>query len=252
MKNFTFTFIILYRHNIERLNNLKRVLEWTNGFSNSEVIVVEQDKHSHLSHLNLRCRHIFTKCDIPFNRSWGFNVGLKYATTDIVVFTDCDLIMNPDKFIESLKLIEKYDMVSPYSSVVDLDPNESQMQLNQLINIDRPGRGENDNQKINISGGMVIFKKEAIYKIGGFDENFIGWGGEDDAMTVKVKAFLNWFENPGRCYHLYHSKEAPDMKFYQRNLQLLQAISSMSKEDLIKSINSSNQKMGMRNKYDIF
>lgn len=250
--NLSFSFVILYRHSIERYNNLRRVLEWTSGFSSSETIIVEQDTHSKLSNLKLNCRHIFTKSDMPFNRSWGFNVGLKNSNSDIIVFTDCDLIMEPNSFISAIKKIEEYDMVSPYSSVVDLNPEESQLQMESIFRINRPGRGEEDHQKINICGGITIFKKEAIMRIGGWCEEFIGWGGEDDYQTIKVENFLTNYEQKSRCYHLYHDREAPDMKWYQRNLQLLQKYKSLSKDEIVKSINNSLKKIGMKNIYDNF
>ena len=84
MSNFSFTFIIAYRHSIERLQNLRRVLDWINGFRGVEVILIEQDKHSKISHLNLKAKHIFTKSNLPFNKSLAFNVGLKYSTSNIL------------------------------------------------------------------------------------------------------------------------------------------------------------------------
>ena len=84
--NYSFTYIIGYRHNPERLNNLRRVLDWINGFGGVEVIIVEQDTHSKISHLNLKARHIFTKSNMPYNRSWAFNVAIKYSTSNILVF----------------------------------------------------------------------------------------------------------------------------------------------------------------------
>jgi hypothetical protein len=165
MNTHSFSCIILYRHNIQRWNNLKRILEWLNGFSGVEVIIVEQDTHSKIGHLNFPAKHIFTKTKMPFNRSWGFNVGLKYVSSKITVFTDCDLIMSPDLFIEGLKLLETYEMVSPYSSVVDLNPQESTLPLEEIVKVDRPGRGENDVQKINISGGLTMFRTDSIKKI---------------------------------------------------------------------------------------
>ena len=249
---YNFTYIISYRHSVERLNNLRRVIDWVMSFSGSEIIVVEQDRHSKISHLRLPCRHIFLKTNMPFNKSWGFNVGAKYANSKVIVFGDSDLIMDPNKFIESLLMIDKYEMVNPYTSVIDLDRNESNMQLDELMRIDRPGRGETDIQKVPLCGGICIFRKEALQNIGGWNEDFLGWGGEDDFQSVKVKNFLNWTEVPGKCFHLYHERPAPDMKWYQRNLQLLQKLSVMSKEDLGKVIANTRPKSGMNNKYDTF
>lgn len=250
--NFNFTYIISYRHSVERLNNLKRTLEWVTSFSGAEIIVVEQDKHSKIKDIKLPCRHIFLKSSMPFNKAWGFNVGLKYSNSAVVVFGDSDLIMDPQEFIKSVRLLDQYEMVNPYNSVIDLTTQESSGALEQIIKVERPGRGENDIQKVPLCGGICIFRKDAIHKIGGWHEQFIGWGGEDDFQSVKVKNFLSWHENSAKCYHLYHDRPAPDMKWYQRNLQLLQKIGAFGREELQRLINSESSKSGMKNKYDNF
>ena len=250
--NYNFTYIISYRHSGERFNNLKRTLEWINSFSGADVIVVEQDKHSKIKDIKLPCRHIFLKSNMPFNKSWGFNVGLKYANSNLIVFGDSDLIMNPQEFIKSVQMLDQYEMVNPYNSVIDLNPQESNSGLDQIMTINRAGRGETDIQKVPLCGGICIFRREAIHKIGGWHEDFIGWGGEDDFQSVKVKNFLTFYENNAKCYHLYHERMAPDMKWYQRNLQLLQKLSPMNKEELQKVINNVTPKSGLKYKYDNF
>lgn len=247
---YAFTYVIGYRHRMDRLSNLKRVLEWINGFNGVEVLLIEQDRHSKVKNLNLRAKHIFVKSDMPYNRSWAFNIALKYAQSPILVFGDSDLMMNPNEFIEGLKALQNHEMVSPYYSVVDLTQQESGLDFNQILQINRPGRGETDNQKINISGGIAMFRRDAISRIGGWNEDFIGWGGEDDFQTMKLKNFLSWTELKYRCYHLYHAKEQPDMKWYQRNLQILNSTAKFTKEDMAKHINMTIPKIGMINKYD--
>ena len=252
MNTHSFTYIIGYRHNPDRFHNLRKVLDWINGFTNVDVILIEQDTHSKISHLPLKARHIFLKSDKPYNKSWAFNVATKEAKSDIIIFADSDLIMNPNDFIESVKLLEQYEMVNPYSSVIDLQPQESGLQLEQILLIDRPGRGETDHQKVPLCGGICIFRKSAILRIGGWNESFMGWGAEDDFISHKVKNFLSWTECKNKCYHLYHSRETPNMTYYQRNLQLLQQLTALSKEDLVKTVNMSVQKNGMKNLYDTF
>lgn len=251
MKYHSFTYIIGYRHKPDRIHLLKRVLDWINGFNGVEVILVEQDKHSKIKHLNLKCKHIFIKNENDYNRSWAFNVGAKFSTSDLIVFGDSDLIMDPNLLIDGLKETEKYDVVSPYNVVVDLEPSENNLPFEKLLKISRPGRGETDNQKINLTGGIVIFKKDSIFKIGGWSELFEGWGGEDDFQTIKVKKLLTWKEMSGKCYHLYHNKQEVNPYKYQRTLQILNQLASLSDTDLQKHIMSTYQTLGLKNKYDI-
>lgn len=246
----SFSFIIGYRHKNDRLRNLRRVIDWVNSFSGSQVILVEQDTHSKISNLNINCKHIFIKSEMPYNRSWAFNVGLKYTNSNIIVFGDSDIIIEPNNFINALNKIKEFDVVSPYDSVVDLTPQENNLPLRKIVNIDRPGRGENDNQKINICGGIVIFRKEAILNIGGWSEDFIGWGGEDDFQAIKVKNFLTHTETNNKCYHFYHKKIAPDDEYYKKSLFILNKVKKMDEKSLRKMIERSKQKIGMLNKYE--
>lgn len=250
--NYKFSFILGYRHNMQRFENLKRVLNWINGFDGSQIILVEQDTHSKISHLNLKCKHIFVKSKIPFNKSWSYNIGLKYAKSDIVIFSDTDIVMEPNSFISALREISNYDMISPYSRVVDLEPEESKLPLKAIFEIDRPARGETDIQKVPLCGGMCIFRRDAINKIGGWSEDFIGWGGEDDFQTIKVENFLNWKEMEGECYHLYHNKAEINPILYKNNISLLERAKTLSKDDLYRLIVNSSKKIGMLNKYNDF
>lgn len=248
----TFTYVIGYRHFPDRLNNLRRVLDWINCFGGVDVILIEQDTHSKISHLNLKARHIFLKTDKPYNKSWAFNVATNLAKSNIIVFADSDLIMKPEEFIEGLRLLEQYEMVNPYKSVIDLNPQESGLPLEEMIKINRPGRGETDHQKVPICGGICMFRKDAIQKIGGWNEDFIGWGAEDDFVSHKVQQFLNWKQLDHKCYHLFHNRIQPDMQTYQKNLHLLQELVKLNKDDLMKYTQRFIPKNGMKNKYDNF
>lgn len=247
-----FSYIICYRHNEERYNNLLRVLDWLNQFEDIEVLIVEQDVEEKLniddSKYTFEFKKYFTFSKLPFERSWAFNVGLLNSLSDIIVFGDCDLIMDRNEFVQSINMTSEFDCISPYKSVLDLEPDESKLDIDDWSKIKRPGRGEADNQTINITGGIVIYKKESILKIGGWDENFIGWGGEDDWQTRKTQMFLKSLEMPYRCYHLFHQRVRPDMRFYQRTLNILNQLFRLN-PDQVKRYIEQNKKIGNIKKY---
>ena len=249
-KPYLFTYIIAYKHRADRIHNLKRVLEWLIGFTGIEIIIIEQDRSPKLHTFSLRgVKHIYTKSDLPFNKAWAFNVGLKYSTTGTIVFGDCDIIMDAQEFINGLKSLQNFECVSPYNRVIDLNQNEIHLTIDQMKGVVRPGRGETDIQKICLCGGIIMFRKDAIIKIGGWDQQFISWGGEDDYQSFKSKMFLTWTELPANCYHLWHDRGAPDQKWYNRNLQLLNKLISFSIEDTKKYIGTSMNKIGFKNSY---
>lgn len=244
------TYVIGYRHSLDRIINLRKVLDWLSGFSNMDIVIVEQDTHTKIKHLNLNAKHIFIKSDQPYNRSWAFNVALKRNRNPIIVFGDSDIIMDPEQFIDSINNLQNFDVVSPYSSVLDLTPEESNYPFQSLSQIQRPGRGETDNQKINLCGGIVLFRAEAATRIGGWCEEFIGWGGEDDFQTYKVKNLgLTFKEMPYKCFHLWHPRGQANQAYYQRTLHLLDQLMKLDQNKLQMHINATVGKIGQVNKY---
>lgn len=245
-KSYSFTIIIGYRHRLDRLTNLRKVIDWALGFQGIEIIVVEQDSQEKLMVNNLKgFRHIFTKSNLPFNRSWAFNVGLKYASTNAIVFSDADVIMEPNDFIEALKKLQEFEAVNPAKEIIYLNPQESNFQFEQMKSIIKNESTSDDS----FCRGMVMFRRDAIEKIGGWCEDFIGWGGEDDHQTSKVKQHLSNFECDFRCYHFFHQQEKKNDFYYQRNLQLLERLNSMTPDENIKYINNTKSKSGFKNKF---
>jgi len=234
-----FSYILPYRHHPSRISNLEATLDWVSSM-NCEIILVEDGQFSYLDKIKdkYKLNYTFIKNDLPFNKSWIFNIGLSKSTKDIVVFGDSDLIMDTGSILDSISKIDQYDCVNPYSSVIDLSPEETSIYLKDrdmgyLNSIKRPGRGEFDIQKVPLCGGIVIFTREGINRINGWCELFQGWGGEDDFQSMKVKHELNFYEDSFKCYHLYHERIYPNMDLYQSNLSILNYASSQPKQAII-------------------
>lgn len=245
-----FTYAIGWRHHRDREGNLALVLDWLKSFPGLDVVVVEQD--------NMRrfrppagVRHIFARSTEPYNRSWGFNIAYRESDSPHIIFGDSDILMRSYDFSAALGAAESLDVLSPYSSVLDLDRNESEISIEDMGRIIRPGRGESDNQKINLCGGVVVFSREAFEKVGGWDEDFVGWGGEDDMMTFKVEAAgLRTASMPFRCYHLWHQRSAPDPVMYSRTLGLLRSRVAMGGASVLALAADNFSRCGNRGRFE--
>jgi GT2 family glycosyltransferase len=243
------TYIIGYKHREDRFSNLEKTLEWLESMPEIEVHIVEQDTESKFPN-RWNVRHTFVRNPYPYNRSWAFNIGSMDSDSDIYAFGDSDLVMKKEEFLESVSKMTEYDVVSPYRSVLDLTKEESKGTIEDWVGIKRPGRGETDNQKINLCGGLVLFTKDAFNKVGGWNEDFIGWGGEDDFMTLKVEVLgLRSLEMPYRIFHIYHDRETPDLNFYQRNLMILNSARGATKQAVDDYVEKILPTIGDKNKY---
>jgi hypothetical protein len=238
-----FTYVIPFKFRSDRIIPLRRVVDFINGFQGAEVVIVEQDSHSKISHLNLRAKHIFLKSDLPFNKSWAFNVIVRRLISPVVIFADADFLMPPNDLVESLKALENYDCVIPTSSIVSLSPQESAIDLNQIFSIKREGF------KNAMTNGCVLFKKEAIHKIGGWNEDFIGLSQENQFQDIKIKNLLSWKQMDYVGYHLFHRQETSNMNFVQRNNQIMDIYKNANSQTLMQHIQTTAPKVGLANKY---
>lgn len=245
-----FTYIIPFKFTEDRLKTLTKVIKNARelGFP---IIVVEQGSESLLPSkelLNKEEKYIFVKNDLPFNKSWGLNCAWKEVETDGVIFGDADNLIDTEVLKKSISEMEDYDFISPHKRLIDLNQQESELDYQNIFDINRPGRGELDHQKLPLCGAMTIFKKSALEKIGGWPEEFFGWGAEDDAMSIKVNHFLKWKENEFNCYHLYHERVIPMENWYMRNFQIYQNYHQATKEQLLSHIESTKTLIGDKNR----
>jgi predicted glycosyltransferase involved in capsule biosynthesis len=217
-----FCCIIPFKYSGERFFALQRVLENSKGLG-CDVIVVEQGAEPVLPAKNVLTdqRHIFLTNEFPFNKSWGFNVAWKQVDHEIVVFVDADNLIDSRHIQTCVAEFGDYDFISPHRKLIDLSEDENHLDFARIFAIDRPGRGELDKQKLPLCGAVTMFKTAALERIGGWPEEFFGWGGEDDAMSDKVQKLLKWQERDFNCYHLPHPKELPNKEWYDRNLEIL-------------------------------
>lgn len=197
-----------------RRANLATVLERLARSPSIEVVVVEQDAVPRLAgslpHPQVRCVYVHNPG--PFNKGWGFNVGARIATGNVLAFSDADILIGTT-LDQALVLCERdFALAKPYVRLADLSKAETgALRRRELesVTVDprRPGR-ESIGEAIVLCGGLFAIRRDAFAHIGGFDERFIGWGGEDDAMTIKVeRTRLSCVELDNEvALHLWHPR----------------------------------------------
>jgi glycosyltransferase involved in cell wall biosynthesis len=77
-----------------------------------------------------------------------------------------------------------------------------------------------------VLGANMSFWKADLVKVNGYNEDFTGWGKEDNDLSMRLSnagVRLHLLKFAGVIYHLYHN-EAPREKMQQNELLLMEAI----------------------------
>ena len=246
--------IIPYRetHADRRANLLALLRHYDRDFPGLEKIVVEQNKTPQLDPARLphNTRHVFTKNGGHFNRSWGFNVGAGETDRNLLLFADCDIAIPPRELAAAGDVARFFPVVKPYSRLVDVPAEHTERFRQTLDPSVLPKEGRQIIQML--CGGAVMMAREGFESVGGWCEEFEGWGAEDNAQQEKVARFLRSVQLPGCAFHLHHHRSDLDgyrHPWYRQNLAHLQRLSAMSKDELREHIRRVRPTIGRRDKY---
>jgi len=243
-KHFLFTYIIPFKYSQQNLMNLKRVLEWLSGFSQLEIIVVEQDKEPKLQAYTLKgFKYVFIESKLAFNKGWSYNVGVKYSTTPALIFGDAHTRMDPNKLIESIKLLQNYESVNATNELIELTYPEMDMGFDMLSQINR------ENKKNNFTQGIMMYRKDVINRIAGWPEEFIGSTGVDEFHSKKTMETTTHHqcENKGFIYPNQPTKE--DKYLEDRNRDLLEKMLPMTTQEMVKYNNNTMSRIGLKMRF---
>lgn len=216
--------------------------------------------------LNSTVKYIWQK-DLGFRKTRALNNAVKEARGEILIFLDQDVIL-PFNFIEIIKKNMKKEYFLPfkiywmnenerknfnkekfeYSDLIlrkeEIKKIKKQILMSKIKNI-KYYLGLKDRGSNIVGAAFSLFKDDYI-KVNGFDEEYRGWGKEDDDISWRLyKAGLKsrHISLKYPIIHLWHysdpSKKSGDMN---------ESLFSIKKEKLNK--NNYRCKYGYDNSYD--
>ncbi len=207
----------------------------------SEIIVVDMGTSPSAEDVARRWadKYIFIRNGDVFERARALNIGAAMAEFDLVLWRDNDLIM-PTDFIDKAVAemrAERLDYLIPYSAINYLSEADS-------CEVIHGTRSPADCKPVRvlrareIHGGFGILRTAFFVAYGGMSEEFLGWGGEDDAWWVKACLLgkAGCTTRPAQfLYHLFHSNSGAyggnvhisNSPHYAKNLVVLREMCSM-------------------------
>ena len=236
------TLILPYRktNDPDREENLDITLNFFSKIGINNMIISEHSDKSSKDYLIKKYAHLFNSfrvCTVfangqLFNKSRAINKGVLESLTQYVAIVDVDCITKKENVNRAIKLLKKgYKVVHPFdrkvTDIIDKKTFQKKFDFHTIKTTvqNRPWA----------DGGIVFWDKNSFINIGMENENFSGWGGEDNEIMLRADLFnLKQYRIDDTLYHLYHHRP---QKRTQNNVEQLQKTRQMTKELCLDEIN---------------
>ena len=145
-----------------------------------------------------------------FNKSIAINDAVKKATRNIILILDSDAFIDSIAFEKAYELAKSNSMVMVSNEIKYLNKEFSKKLIQLQPDIKVTDIYDLD-QEVLYKGGSVsvalLVHRDKFIEMNGFDERFIGWGGEDDAFYCAYSTLFGesvTTDCPG--YHIHHPR----------------------------------------------
>jgi GT2 family glycosyltransferase len=176
-----------------------------------ECIVVQQEQEPTLAtRLPRWVRYVHTPTDQgaqPFSRSEACNAGARHASAPVLVLHDNDMLVPADYAAHVLaRVAEGWHVVNLKRFVFYLSEGNTAAWLRGEVDlIAYPPHTVTQNLE---GGGSIAITREGFEHIGGMDESFAGWGGEDNEFWERALMLKAWQWASLPLVHLWHPAQA--------------------------------------------
>jgi GT2 family glycosyltransferase len=221
--------VLIGHRGTERLPLLLATLESLAAQENVrlECLVIEQDSEPRIAdRLPAWVRHVHGPLSdpaAPYNRSHTFNLGAREARAPVLLLHDNDMLV-PAGYARRLleRIARGYAVVNPKRFVFYLDEVHSARVLSGSEDYGaRPAEAIVQNLE---AGGSMAITAAAYAAIGGMDEGFVGWGGEDNEFWDRCLTRPTWIWGYEPIVHLWHRGQPLKHRSDNPNLERARAL----------------------------
>jgi hypothetical protein len=170
-----------------------------------------------------------------FNKSRALNAGVAAARARYVLLHDSDTVP-PARYCETAVacLEEGYEGLLPIRLLFRLD-REASAAFQQSTGSRLPASVSEVMQ--NFPGASQAISRDAFERVGGYDERYEGWGGEDEEFLERLMTRHFFRGSYAPTIHLWHP-EAPKKASGDRNARLSAEILAQPAEERIRRLRS--------------
>ncbi len=170
-----------------------------------EVIVVEQSAEPLLRGVlpaGVQYRHFPNPGGADaFNKSHMMNESVRMAKAPWVLLHDADIVV-PHRYLEAILARARggWEAVRPIRFLFYLDERRS-----AAFAADAKCPSRIDRVTQNFPGGSTAITRDAYEQMGGHDERFVGWGGEDTEFLDRLRTRRVFPGHFAPALHLWHA-----------------------------------------------
>lgn len=231
--------------NFERTDSIETVILSIKAqkYPHIEIVVSEQDVISRLTKKAAPYKHILTSTEKShlFNKALAFNQGVKASTGQILALHDADIIANDFYTIDLVYALQSNNACHLGKTVIYTNQSSAAM----INNIGIVGGYPKIERVVGyFEGGSLACTKEYYWDIGGFNEDFWGYGVEDCEFYARLK-YKKFVEDRKHVFlHLHHSRFPGWEEHHEANKKLGENIAKLPIEEKIKRQKSQLTKLG--------
>jgi hypothetical protein len=149
-----------------------------------------------------------------FNKSWTLNAGVRHTlgTARTLCLLDADILVDRDFLARNHARFaaEGHDAHLPHTEMLSLDAPSSDHVIEQRCGgtADVPLAGARGLLLRDVPGACLWVRPSLFERVGGFDERYRGWGGEDEDMLYRVGTAGTVVQFDDVFVHLAHRRPA--------------------------------------------
>ena len=209
--------IPIYNPSDHRITNLEFILNELTDISANVHVFEQLSDNKCVSNLLKKHKDInyfvFDIDNNTFNKSILINKSVEKINSDLIWILDADVFLNYKYVINNIP--QNIEFMRPFDKIITLNEEETKI-LKQTNKIKLSSREYNTYS--GYGKYSFIIQKKLFNQIGGFNENFKGWGFQDLDFIKKipVNCYKGHTDNIG--FHLFHDKQSRE--YYKDNKNL--------------------------------
>lgn len=217
----SFSVVTLVKGRKKQLENMLESIKQSTIIP-SEVVIVwmeEETRNSHVKDEDLNIKQLYLENgELPLAKAR--NLGFENTTQERVIFLDVDCICSPTLLEGLLNGLKDKTITSAYARYLPYIPvsgSYTQIEQDALSHPKRAHLAANTPLPHKKFWSLVFaLRKDDFYVIGGFDEEFTGYGGEDTDFAERFnKQHFDFILIDDEVLHQYHFKYSPPLNYLE-------------------------------------